>query len=209
MNILVTARMKTSFREELVDKFPEANFIFKYPIEEAEPYIPEADVIVTFGEDLTNEHMEKADRLKWIMVVSAGLDEMPFEKIIEKDILVTNARGIHKIQMSEYAIAMLLQVYRNLPQFIENQRKHVYDKRVKIEEISGKTMMVVGTGAIGQETARKAKAFDMKTIGVSRSGAKKDYFDECYKNEELLDKLPEADFVINVLPATPDTEKNV
>lgn len=111
--------------------------------------------------------------------------------------------------MSEYAIAMLLQVYRNLPQFIENQRKHVYDKRVKIEEISGKTMMVVGTGAIGQETARKAKAFDMKTIGVSRSGAKKDYFDECYKNEELLDKLPEADFVINVLPATPDTEKNV
>ncbi|MGP4071682.1 D-2-hydroxyacid dehydrogenase [Piscibacillus sp. B03] len=207
MNILVTARMKTYLREGLMEKFPEATFNFKYPITEAETYIPEADVIVTFGEDLTNDHIEQAKNLKWIMVVSAGLDEMPFEKIIEKNILVTNARGIHKIQMSEYVIGMLLQVYRNLPTFLENQRKHVYDKRVKIEEISGKTMIVVGTGAIGQETARKAKAFDMKTIGVSRTGAKKDHFDECYKNEELLNKLPEADFVINVLPATPDTEK--
>ncbi|SEQ48007.1 D-2-hydroxyacid dehydrogenase [Piscibacillus halophilus] len=207
MYILVTARMKTYLREQLVEKFPEATFDFKYPITEAEPHLPKADVIVTYGEDLTNEHIEQAENLKWIMVVSAGLDQMPFEKIIENNILVTNARGIHKIQMSEYVIGMLLQVYRNLPTFLENQREHVYDKRVKIEEISGKTMLIAGTGAIGQETARKAKAFDMKTIGVSRSGDKKDYFDESYTNDQLNEKLPEADFVVNVLPSTPNTDK--
>ncbi|TFB13876.1 D-2-hydroxyacid dehydrogenase [Filobacillus milosensis] len=206
MYVLVTARMKTELREQLQGQYPDVTFAFKYPIQEAVPHLPKADVIITYGEDLTNDHIEKAENLKWIMVVSAGLDQMPFEKIVEKDILVTNARGIHTIQMSEYVIGMLLNVYRNIPAYRENQKQHVWDRTIKIEEITGRTMLVVGTGAIGQETARLAKAFNMKTIGVSRTGEFKDHFDKCYKNEEIERLLPEADFVINVLPWTDATE---
>ncbi|GEL78168.1 D-2-hydroxyacid dehydrogenase [Tenuibacillus multivorans] len=209
MNVLVTLKMKEELRHQLKEKYPSLTFQFKYPITEAEPYMPKADIIITYGEDLTNEHINQAENLKWIMVMSAGLDQMPFEKIIEKNILVTNARGIHTIQMSEYVIAMLLQVYRNLPTSKEYQKQHVWNRKVKIEEITGKTMLILGTGAIGQETARLAKAFNMETIGVSRTGELKAYFDTCYKNEELMDLLPKADFVINVLPATPDTEKMI
>ncbi|RPF50537.1 D-2-hydroxyacid dehydrogenase [Aquisalibacillus elongatus] len=207
MYVLVTAKMKTYLRERLTENFPNVTFDFKSPISEAEDVLPKANIILTYGEDLTNEHIKKAKNLKWIMVASAGLDEMPFEQIIEKDILVTNSRGIHTIQMSEYVIGMLLQVYRNLPTFLENQRQHKWEPRVKIEEISNRTMIITGTGAIGQETARKAKAFDMKTIGISKSGKHKEHFDECYTTDELKKQLPNADFVINVLPATDDTNQ--
>lgn len=77
---------------------------------------------------------------------------------------------------------------------------------VKPLEISGKTMLIAGTGAIGQEVARLAKAFNMKTIGVSRSGQAKDYFDVNVKTPDMVSRLYEADFIVSVLPSTQETK---
>ena len=141
------------------------------------------------------------------MVLSAGIDDMPLDTIAEKGIQVTNSRGISAGPMSEYAISMILQVERNAKELMEHEKNHVWSRKVKMNEISGKTMLVTGTGAIGQEVARLSKAFRMKTIGVSKSGRAKDHFDETYTIEQLNDQLPEADYVVNVLPATNETEK--
>ncbi|PKR76971.1 D-2-hydroxyacid dehydrogenase [Halalkalibacillus sediminis] len=207
MLVVTSCKVKTKIKEDMEKKFPNVSFQWKESIQEAEPVLKEADVLITYGEDLLAEHLEPADNLKWIMVISAGLDEMPFEKIDEKGIQVTNARGIHAIPMSEYAISMILQESRKAKDLHELEKAHSWDKRVKMEEITGKTMLVVGTGAIGQEVARLAKAFRMKTIGVSHSGRSKDHFDECAKNDRLHDYLKEADFVVAVLPHTNDTDE--
>src|SRR5699024_4101841 len=134
--------------------------------------------LVTYGADVNENLIQEEKNLKWIACLSAGVDKFPLKAIKDKGITLTNVRGIHKIQMAEYAISMLLQVYRNGKTIIENEKNGVWDNSIKVQEITGQTIVILGTGAIGGETARLAKAFRMKTIGVSRSGKEVEHFDE-------------------------------
>ncbi|MBO8157834.1 MAG: D-2-hydroxyacid dehydrogenase [Bacillaceae bacterium] len=205
MFIVSSCKINQDLKQDLLRQFPEVHFCFCDDIEEAEKHLPEADILLTYGEDLEDQHIESAKRLQWIMVLSAGVDRMPFKKIKEKNILVTNSRGIHKIPMAEYVISMLLQIFRQSKLLMENEKAHKWDKSVTMEEITGKAMLVAGTGAIGGEVARLAKAFRMKTIGISRSGKPVDHFDQVFQSDQILDVLPTADFVISILPSTEET----
>lgn len=205
MYVLSTTKLTKEIREQLIEKYPSVEFEFVESINEAEVSITKADILLTYGEDLTATQIEKAKQLKWIMVISAGMDEMPLKFIKEKGIKVTNARGIHQIPMAEYAISMLLHVYRQADTFRRNQFSHNWDRSVEIQEISNKTMTIVGAGAIGEELARLAKAFHMKTIGVSNSGKGKKYIDQMYQTSDVHEALKEADFVVSILPSTDET----
>lgn len=174
-------------------------------MEEAEKHLPEADVLFTYGSDIQARHIEQAINLKWIMVMSAGVDQLPAEQITNREIIVTNSRGIHAIPMAEYTMLMMLYVYRQMPKMLANQKERNW-KRLKNEEIFGKTIAILGTGAIGQEIARLAKAFQMKTLGYNRSGQQVDYVDEMYSGDQLDVALRQADFVVAVLPGTKNTE---
>ncbi|GAA0597771.1 glycerate dehydrogenase [Virgibacillus siamensis] len=205
MVILSSAKLSDKHKQALNDKYPDVAFIFCDRMEEAEQHLDDADILITYGQDLTPELVGCASRLKWIMVISAGLEEMPLATIEEKGILVTNAKGIHKYQMAEYAISMLLQVYRQAKVIIENEHAGKWDKTVRLQELTGKTMLIVGAGAIGGEVARLAKAFRMTTYGISRSGKTVDNIDETYTNSDLKSILPIADIVVSVLPSTSET----
>ncbi|ASN06863.1 D-2-hydroxyacid dehydrogenase [Virgibacillus necropolis] len=205
MGILFSAKVSVKHQSELKRKFSNESFTFCDNIGEAKPHLADAEVLVTYGEDLTDELIEKVSKLKWIMVLSAGMDQMPFTTIGKKGILVTNARGIHKIPMAEYAISSILQVSRQSKKLIENENNHTWDRAVRMQEITGKTILIAGTGAIGQEVARLAQAFRMKTYGVSRSGSAVEYFDKIVKSDEMEKLLPEVDIVVSVLPSTPET----
>ncbi|TQS70650.1 D-2-hydroxyacid dehydrogenase [Ornithinibacillus gellani] len=205
MTILFSAKLSEQHQQMLTKRFPKETFLFYHNMDEAKQDLERTKVLVTYGEDFDEELLAKAKKLEWIMVISAGLDKLPLQKIAERDILLTNVRGIHKIPMAEYVISMLLQVYRNEKALIENEKEHVWERRGLPQEISEQTMLVAGTGAIGQEVARLAKAFRMKTIGVSRSGRTVTHFDENYPVADLKKVLPEADFVVSVLPSTDET----
>ena len=206
LNILFSAKLSYQEQERFKENYPEQSFVFCENMDEAKGYIEEADILVTYGEDLTSALVTQAVNLKWIMVLSAGMDRMPFETIEQRGILVTNARGIHKIPMAEYAISMLLQVYRQEKLLMQLEAEQKWGRsHINIGEISGKTLLVLGTGAIGQEVARLAKAFQMTTYGISRSGRTVANFDENYTTGELEKLLPEADFVVSVLPSTEET----
>lgn len=205
MVILSSAKLSDKHKIALHDKYPDITFNFCDNMDEAKQYLGQAEILITYGSDLTAELVKSASQLKWIMVISAGLENMPLAVIKEKGILVTNAKGIHKFQMAEYAISMLLQVYRQAKVFIENEVASKWDKTVRMQELTGKTMLIAGTGAIGGEVARLAKAFRMTTYGISRSGRPVDYIDETYTNDDLKNILPKADIVVSVLPSTLET----
>ncbi|MEN2768303.1 D-2-hydroxyacid dehydrogenase [Ornithinibacillus xuwenensis] len=206
MAILFTAKLSDKHQQTLKEKYPNQAFIFCEGIDEAEEFLAEATVFVTYGDDVDEQLIEKATNLSWIMVLSAGVERLPFQAIQERGIVVTNSRGIHKVQMAEYTLSMLLQVYRQEKQLAVNESKSSWDKSVRMKEITGQTMLVLGTGAIGQEVARLAQAFRMKTIGVSRSGRFVKYFDVTHTIDNLNSVLPEADFVVSVLPSTSETK---
>lgn len=205
MTILFSAKISKKHKDKLKKQFPEQSFTFCDSMDEAKAYLPEAKVLATYGVDVTADMVQKANKLKWIMVLSAGVEEMPLTAIEERGIRLTNARGIHKTPMAEYVFAMLLQVYRQTKTVIQNEVNHYWDEGTRMEELRGKTMLIVGAGAIGQEVARIGQAFRMKTIGISRSGQTKEYFDHNYPTSDLKRVLPEADIVVSVLPSTSET----
>lgn len=206
MNILSSAKISEKHRTRLRERYPDSTFIFSRDMDEARQHIDNAQILMTFGEDLTDELIDEASRLKWIMVLSAGVDKMPFKVINDRNIMVTNARGIHKYPMAEYAISMLLQVNRQAKQMMENEKANKWDRSVRMQEMTGKTMLIAGTGAIGQEVARLARAFRMNVNGVSRSGRSVEYFDRTVKQDELESVLPGTDYVVSVLPSTSETK---
>lgn len=206
MKVVSSAKLKKELAEELIRKFPSISFNFYKNIDEARGSLEDADILITYGEDLTDQIIEKANTLKWIMVISAGLDQMPFAAIKKKGILVTNARGIHQIPMAEYTLAMILQVARQTKQLIKNEEAHIWDRLVPMTELNGKTIGILGTGAIGTQIAKYAKVFNMNTIGFNRSGRIIEEFEEMVTIETIDKLLNNSDFIVSVLPSTKETD---
>lgn len=204
MQVISTTRLTESLEQQLINNYPEVTFQFFSSIETVVD-LSEAEVLVTYGEDLTKAILEQAVKLKWIMVISAGVDEMPLAWIDARNILVTNARGIHKHPMSEYAMAMLLGHYREMFTFYEQQKQHKWHQKVKTKEINHRKMTIVGAGAIGEELARLAQAFYIETTAVTKSGGKRKNFDHSVTLSQIEDVLEDSDFVVSILPSTEET----
>lgn len=206
VKVLSTVKLPEYLKYDLNRSYPDVTFYHDRKVDEALDLLPEAEVILTYGEDLTEEHIQQAKKLKWIMVASAGIDQLPFNALEKYDILVTNSKGVHAIPMAEYCMAMMLQVSRQANVLSENQQLHKWDRRVRMEELYEKTVLIIGTGAIGQTTAKLTQAFGMNVWGVNSDGRAVDHFDNTYKMSEVNDLLPKADFVISILPSTVQTK---
>ncbi|RRN67374.1 D-2-hydroxyacid dehydrogenase [Peribacillus simplex] len=204
MLILSTIIPNEGIQTKMKDAFPELNFIYQEGW--MDERLSEAEIIITYGEDLTEKIIGKAANLKWIMVMSAGMELMPFKAIEERGILVTNAKGIHKIPMAEYTIGMLLQYEKKLKLLMKNEREEMWDRKIEVGELNGKTMLVLGAGAIGGEVARLGKAFRMTTLGLNRSGKPVESIDRLYTLDNLLEAIPGADYIVSVLPSTDETK---
>ncbi|GGK08014.1 glycerate dehydrogenase [Lentibacillus kapialis] len=206
MIVLSLAKISEKHRTGLRERYPHLTFVFCRNMDEAKPYINKTEILLTFGSDLTAELISQAYQLKWIMVLSAGIEKMPSNAINERNIMVTNAKGIHKYPMAEYAMSMLMQINRSAKQLIANENANKWDHSVRMQELTGKTMLIAGAGSIGQEVARLARAFRMNVYGVSRSGRSTEYFDRIVKQDVFKSMLPEADYVVSVLPSTAETK---
>lgn len=205
LTITTTFPMSDKHRTAIQTIAPKAQLQVFASIEEAEDALTETDILLTYGEDLTPEWIDKSSNLKWIQVISAGLERLPFEPIAKRGILVTNARGIHAVPMSEYVMGMVLSIVRRFPQFLELQKNSQWDRSIRIEEAEGKTIGILGAGAIGAAIAEKAKSFGMHTLGMNTSGRSMAHFDEMVPRSDMDKVLTESDFVVVIVPLTPDT----
>lgn len=172
----------------------------------AEADLASAEILLTYGEDLTDQIIEKCSALKWIMVISAGLELMPFDAIMRRNILVTNARGIHVGPMAEYALGLILMFSRRFTELYRNQLEHRWDRTIRIDELAGQQLGVIGAGAIGTEIAKRAKAFGMTTVGVAASLREQEGFDRMLDRSGLDELLAGSDYVVVIVPLTPQTQ---
>ncbi|AOM83628.1 D-2-hydroxyacid dehydrogenase [Salisediminibacterium beveridgei] len=207
MMIVSTIHMRKDIRERLTETYPDHEFRFHKQIESAEEDLPKADIILTYGMDLEARHIESAKRLKWINVMSSGVDKLPMDVIKNRDILITNARGIHAIQMAEYTIAMMLQAARQTKTLIHQEREREWFRKLPIRELYGHQVGILGTGAIGSEIAKRTDAFGMTTTGFNRSGKKPDHFDAVHTIDQLPERISELDYLVAVLPRTEETDQ--
>lgn len=205
LEILFTMPIPDDLKKQQQEAFPNHNYYYTEDLE-TYPQIVNIDCLVTYGSDVTDAIIEEARALRWLMVFSAGIEELPHEKLQEQGILVTNVRGIHAIPMAEFTIAYMLSHVKRLANFAVKQSKHNWERDKEISELAEKIILIAGTGAIGSQIARFAKAFQMQTIGVNTTGNSVEPFDRVVSIEEMHTALPDADFVVSILPETPQTK---
>ena len=202
-NILSSVRLRAEMTEYLEEHFSDYEFRFIKAKEMTDEDRAWADIFITYGSDMKQEHMKAFKNLKWVMVMSAGLDDMPLEAM--KDVHITNARGIHKIQMTEYTIGLLLAYFKDLYQLKRNQEERYWHPKALTEEIYDKTVHILGTGSIGCHLAGAFKALGLETGGYNTRGRDAENFDKTYPIDRLFDHVEAADILINVLPSTEHT----
>jgi len=163
--------------------------------------LADSPVFVTF----TWEAAFLSGELRWVQSVSAGVDQYPLDRLGERGVALTSASGLHAVPVSEHAFALLLAMTRGVGVSMREAENRVWKPRMN-EEISGKTVTVLGLGAIGEEIARRARVWDMTVIGVKRDPS------QHHGNANSvvgLDRLEEAvadsDILISVLPGGPAT----
>lgn len=154
--------------------------------------------------------LPQAESLRWLQQWSAGADWLlRHPEAAEADFLLTSTSGIHAIQMTEHIFALLLALARELPQALEAQRQREWvpqDRHDRLFELAGKTMLLIGVGAIGERTAQVAAAMDMHVLGVRRDPTvDAPGVEAMFGPDDLRSLLPQANFVVVTVPLTEET----
>ena len=144
--------------------------------------------------------------LKAIQLTSAGLDRVPLDYIKENNIKLYSARGVYSIPMAEWTVLKILEIYKNSKKFWKQQEEHIWEKDRNILELNGKTATIVGFGNVGQEIAKRLKAFNVKINAVDLKNNNGEYQDMFYTISEINDAIKVSDILILTLPLTKETE---
>lgn len=169
-----------------------------------------ADVLLGVPREATTDLLALCPRLRWLQGTSAGMGQ-PAQRLglVDSNVIVTTASGVHAGALSEFVFAALLSRTRMLGQLAEWQRAHHW-QRFTGGELAGKTMTIIGPGRIGRQIARVAKAFDMRVIAVGRTGgierAAEIGVDQFLASNQVRDALRPADVVVVIAPHTSQTD---
>ena len=206
LNLLILERNAQEFKKRLEPQFPELIIHTATTEEEVGDFIEKADILLAVR--ISDELIRKASRLQWIQVTITGTDYILNLPSLRKDIIITSTRGIHGPQMSEMAFLLMLALNRGFPRVVRNQDRKIWE-RWPAKLLYQKTVGILGVGAIGEEIARKCKAFGMTVLGIDIVKRNIEAVDHFYGPEELLRVIPEIDYFVIVAPSTPQTQKMV
>lgn len=174
---------------------------------EAPAVVGDADVI--FGM-YTEEIIRAARQVSWIQTTSAGMDMlMDVPGVREADFRLSNASGLHALQVAEHAWALTSALFRGLHVYVRNQLAHEW-KGAPIRDLFGATAGIVGFGGIGRRYAWLARGFDMRILAVDvQQTEKPDYVEALWGTDRMETLLAESDVVFIACPYTPQTERLV
>jgi len=157
---------------------------------------------------ISRDEFRRARNLRWIQATGAGVDGLLFPELVESDVIITNASGVHPIPIAEHTFALILAITRGLIKSFEGKnRKEWLHNEVFIDELYGKTIGIIGYGRIGQGIAKLAKGFGMRVIGLKRDPGKKvEVEPDVLLGKDSLDTLlKESDIVVIIVPLTEET----
>jgi phosphoglycerate dehydrogenase-like enzyme len=165
------------------------------------------------GQGLEAESLARASRLRWVQLPTAGVRGALFPELVESPVVVTNARGVHAVPMAEHLLALMLALVRRLPEARDLQRAgrwgqaELWAGGPAFDELDGKTLGVVGPGAVGSALAVRAHALGMRVVAVRRRPAEPlpPGVAEARGEAELPWLLAQSDFVADCLPHTART----
>ncbi len=149
-------------------------------------------------------HWARAQRLRLIQVLGAGVDGVLPAPDLPASVMLANQRGMSAEPMAEFGLALVLALLKQLPLFVAAQREHAW-RRVLPARAAGRTLGILGLGAIGEALALRAAALGMRVIGTQREPKPHPAVARIEPPEHTDRVLAEADVVVVLLPLTDET----
>jgi phosphoglycerate dehydrogenase-like enzyme len=204
-------RPKPLMAEAIRKRWPAMRVLHLPDYDQLPAELPGTDIFV--GYSLRAQQLKDARKLKWIHSTAAGVAQLMYPELRDSGIMVTNPSGIFSVPMAEHTIGLLLALARNFPDSVRGQdrsawvQQELWDKPQHLTELNGQVLLIVGFGSIGREVARRARAFDMRVWGVTRSGeGDRTLAQKIVAAKDLNAVLPEADYALIAAPETRETK---
>ncbi len=153
------------------------------------------------GSTATIEAVKRAEKLRWLVTIGAGVDYLPLDVLLARGVMITNGTGLSAAPIAEYVLMAMLAFakdYRAVMR-MQDRREWPNDAPGK-RQLAGSRALVIGYGSIGREVARRLRAFDVEVQAVTRSGG-----EGLLRPDEWRAHLGRFDWVILSAPATADT----
>jgi phosphoglycerate dehydrogenase-like enzyme len=144
-------------------------------------------------------------KLRWVQSMTAGVEGWLALPDLPEGLTLTCARGTHRESMPENIIGALLYVAKPYAAAVENQKRGKW-VHITAQPLTGKTLGILGLGAIGEDVARIAAALGMRVIGTRRRPVTMSHVAEVLPADRTPEVLAQSDFLLLLLPATPATE---
>jgi phosphoglycerate dehydrogenase-like enzyme len=165
-----------------------------------------AEVVFDFDRAHMRDLPAVAPRLRWLQATSAGIGQMVQRVGLDRtDIVLTTASGVHARPLADFCLMAMLMFAKDYVRMEREKRAKGWERYCG-EELTGKTLAIVGLGRVGQEVARHGKRMDMRVVGTRRSNVPVADVDKLFDANELHPMLREADFLVLAAPHTPETE---
>ncbi|MCX6015039.1 MAG: D-2-hydroxyacid dehydrogenase [Chloroflexales bacterium] len=205
MKIIIPNRVAPLIEQRILSLYPDMQIVISddegMPLGDAS----DATIFMRWWTSLEGFRLtlSMAPNVKWVYTPSAGIDHLDLEMMRERGITLTNAAGAHAIPIAEFVMMFIL-THMKQSRILMNYAREDFEatEQTKLEELDGKTMAIVGLGSIGQETAKRAKAFGMRVIGSRRRPQPTKYVDVVVSDDEWHKLLPDADVIVIATPLT-------
>jgi phosphoglycerate dehydrogenase-like enzyme len=183
-------------------------YVFIDPSSEPPPEAFDVDALLIWNprSGVLRENWKRFGRLRWVHTGTAGVERVLFPELVASDVVLTNSRYVFDEALAEYTIALMLALSKDLLTTFRYQNEHRWAPR-ETPTLSGKVAVMVGVGPIARRTAQLAKSLGMSVRGIGRTARGGDPdFGDIASPAELQTLFARADYVVIVLPSTPQTE---
>ena len=164
----------------------------------------EADILLGWNFP-TNNLKEIAPNLKWIHIVSAGVNHLAPFTWMSDNLVLTNSSGIHAKKAGEFGLMSILMLQNHMTKIITNQKNREYITLLSTP-LKDKKVVVIGTGSLGGSMIKHISLLGADIIGVNRKGGQVEGCAETLTFDKIDEVLPDADFLYLAVPETTETK---
>ena len=192
------------FVEKLSARFPDIRFLGADDLDGAMRQAGEANVFMGIAPQIPPQLISAMPNLEWIQSFTSGVDNLLAMEELSGDIPITRVAGVHGPQVSELAILLMMNLGRRFPQLLEAQKRHHWDRQAQ-SLLYGKTVCILGLGKIAETLAKYCSTMGMRVTGVSDGRTTAPDIDLVYPRAQLAEAAGEADFLVVLIPLSPET----
>lgn len=197
--------VRRQYGEAILAAFPEVDVQVADHHSRVEPHIQDAEILVTFGAHMSDQVLEKGERLRWIQALGTGVDGIVDRPALRPGVLVTSLHGLQSDSVAESVIVSMLALARNLPRSLRNQAAGRWE-RFQVELLKGRTAGILGVGAIAVDLAPRLGALGMNVVGITETPRALPGFSSMRRRADLSGAVADVDHLVLLLPYTHETK---